>query len=64
MLVFSRSTQGKRRFYLSLEEEFHDMWMYLEEEQEIWALDEKPVLTPEISKEIDLVHNAMCGTAA
>jgi transposase InsO family protein len=44
-----------------LEEEFHDMWMYLEEEQEIWALDEEPVLTPEISKEIDQVHNAMCG---
>jgi hypothetical protein len=44
-----------------LEEEFHEMWLFLDEQHELWALDEEPVLTPEISTEISLVHNAMCG---
>ena len=44
-----------------LEMEFEDLMSQLDAEQEIWALDEEPELTPEISDKISRVHNAMVG---
>ena len=44
-----------------LQEEFEETMSLLDLEHELWALDEEPELTPEISEKIAQCHNAMCG---
>ena len=62
--VFARLCDNNKPTHeldILLQEEFEDTMNFLDLEQEIWALDEEPELTPDIAEKIARFHNAMCG---